>query len=174
MKEQLLLRAGEAVCFHGQPYVITRLLSNLEHVLARSVDTGVEAQLPVAVLLPSDATVNVTDREPVAEQLSAAQLAVAQHRLAVLQPLLSPVDGFSSVTAVAEEHGVHPATVYRWRARLEATGRASALANRPGRGGAGRSRLDPAAEAVIQATIEDFFLTKQRRTQAQTCIEVRA
>lgn len=140
MKEQLHPTAGEAVRFQGRPYVITRLLDDLVHVLARDADTGVVGRLPLAELhLPPEEEGAVV-REPVAEQLTAAQHQVAHQRMAVLQSLTGLPGNRQAIATVAALHAVHPSTIYRWRQRLESTGRVSALANRPGQGG--RAKAD--------------------------------
>jgi putative transposase len=172
MKEQLYPHPGETVHFQGRLYVIKRLLEDLVHVLARDVDTGIVGRLPLAELQLPEVDKDAIVRAPVAEQLTAAQQKIAHQRMAVLQSL--SLDNQQGVSEVAARLAIHPSTIYRWRARLQTTGRVSALANRPGRGGTGQSRLAPEVEEVIQLTIEDFFLTKQRRSRKQACIEVRA
>jgi putative transposase len=140
MKEQLHPIPGSTVRFQGRPYVIARLLDDLVHVVARDADTGALGCLPLAELqLPLEEEDTVV-RAPVAEQLTAAQHQVAHHRMAVLQSLAGPPGDRPAVATVAALHAVHPSTIYRWRERLESTGRVSALANRPGQGG--RARVD--------------------------------
>jgi putative transposase len=72
----------------------------------------------------------------------------------------------------ATQGGVHMVTVYRWLARYEATGQLSALLPAARGGSRGQCRLAPEVNALLQATIEEYYLTTQKRGVQATAEEV--
>ncbi|WP_324673102.1 helix-turn-helix domain-containing protein [Hymenobacter sp. GOD-10R] len=173
MKELLHLRQGEIVEFQGRSYTILRVEEDLATVLARDTINGVAGRLPVCDL--SVRRAQAESLEPVSEQLTPDQLAHAQRRAAALTLLNETIAGKRmTVSEVAAAYQVHPATIYRWLERWDDTGRVSAMANRPGQGAKGRSRLTSEVESLIQNVIETFYLTKQRRRVQQTYLELKA
>ncbi len=69
----------------------------------------------------------------------------------------------NDVKKVAKIHKKGIATVYRWLTTFEKYGTVSSLSpNRENCGGKGRSRLSSSVDAVIDAVIEEFYLTKQQ------------
>lgn len=78
----------------------------------------------------------------------------------------------ADVQLVADKMEKHATTLYRWLEAYETTGLVSALLRKK-RSDKGVARLPPAVEALIQATIEDFHLTAQRRRPSKTAAEVK-
>jgi putative transposase len=76
------------------------------------------------------------------------------------------------VEACARTANVNIVTVYRWLQRYQRSGQVIALLPSERSGGRGQSRLHPEVEAIIQATIEDVYLSKQKPSAQQTCVEV--
>jgi putative transposase len=65
-------------------------------------------------------------------------------------------------TAPAQRHDLGQATLYRWMRAFETTGQLSQLIpNRPD-GGEGKTRLLPELEALVRASVEEVYLTKDR------------
>jgi putative transposase len=96
------------------------------------------------------------------ELVSDEQWAMAQQRLAIIQPLLARRGDGQLVQDAARQHNVGPATLYRWMNQFEATGLVSQLIpNRPS-GGEGKTRLSPEVEAIVRSSVEEVYLTKQR------------
>jgi putative transposase len=70
----------------------------------------------------------------------------------------------SSIREVAERHGVHPTTLYRWVSAFQKSGgRISALAPSENKC-KGQTRLDPRVEAILADITDKYFLTEQRRS----------
>jgi putative transposase len=76
------------------------------------------------------------------------------------------------VAEAARQSGIHVVTLYRWIKFYEETERVSALIPTKRDGGRGRSRLDEEVEKILNATIEDHYLKKQKRSISNTCKEV--
>lgn len=75
------------------------------------------------------------------------------------------------VQKIADKMNKHITTVYRLLDVYEETGLVSSLLRKK-RSDKGRARLAPEVEAIIQATIEEFHLTAQRRRPSRTAAEV--
>ena len=101
------------------------------------------------------------------------QWVIAKRRFEVIRPLLEQGDfDASAIVKRAGESTVHRSTLYRWlSAYLKTTSLDSLLPRRPGpsRGGHG---LTPAVETVIESSIEDRYLTRQRLSPIQVVRDV--
>jgi len=101
------------------------------------------------------------------------QWVIAKRRFEVIRPLLEQGDfDASAIVKRAAESAVHRSTLYRWlSAYLKTSSLDSLLLHRPGpsRGGHG---LIPAVEAVIESSIEDRYLTRQRLSPIQVVRDV--
>lgn len=96
---------------------------------------------------------------------------VAEQRLATLQKL----NGASraEVEAEAKRLGLHPSTIYDWKARYSRSPYLSTLI--PSKRGrpSGSRMLEPKVEAIVQNTIEEFALSKQKLRPAVVIAQVR-
>jgi putative transposase len=174
MSERLVLKPGASITAGNRHYRIHRIL-DLGTVLAHDIQSGEVTRLQVSALAsvipetakrPPPAVVDlvwITDEE----------WKIAQERFAVIRPLLATSHG---TRAQATEHarlaGVTTATVYRWLQRYQRSGCVSALLPSGPSGGRGRSRLSADVEAVVQATIDEVYLSEQKPSAQHTCMEV--
>jgi putative transposase len=97
----------------------------------------------------------------------------ACERFEMIRPLLETPDCTRVlVHAQAASIGRHPATLYRWIQQYRRTGRLSTLV--PAKRGvrAGHHRLDPDVEAVLAMTIDEVYLSPQKRSVSYTSHEV--
>jgi Helix-turn-helix domain len=76
------------------------------------------------------------------------------------------------VAECARLAGVTTATLYRWLKRYQRSGRVSALVPSISSGGRGQGRLSHEAEAIIQATTEEVYLSQQKPSAQYVCVEV--
>lgn len=174
MAECLALKPGSKVIAGDRRYCIRQIL-DLETVLAQDVESRELQWLKVFDLQPlgpSSQTVPPNEN-PDLVTCSEADWQIAQARFAHLRPLLKA--GRWTVAMVQDQAkavGVHPATLYRWLQRYRRTGRVSGLVPTRQSGGLGHNRLDAEVEAVIQATIEERYLSEQKPSTQHTCNEV--
>ncbi|PJG65501.1 Mu transposase C-terminal domain-containing protein [Acinetobacter seifertii] len=75
------------------------------------------------------------------------------------------------VESVATKAKKNVATIYRWLNKLEETGRVSTLLRKP-RNDIKKSRLESKTQEFVDDVISKFYLTSQRRSVAETCLEV--
>ena len=103
-----------------------------------------------------------TSPKPDLEGASDADWEIASRRAHAMEDLLVNGVGPVRVAAVAREHGLSTAMVYRLLARYRANPVPSALL--PGISGppTGSRRLDEEVEAIIQRGIEAYYLKRER------------
>ena len=155
-------------------YQISQVL-DLEQVLVCDLQSGDIRQIPLSDLSPLslDEVQKTAASEHDAQQLSDAHWAIAQHRLAVIRPLLERDHyGLHDVQAQAKASGYSTATLYRWLQHYQHSGLLSALVPCPRGASPGQRRLAPEVDAIIDATIEDCYLSEQKPSMRRTAIEV--
>ncbi|MGV1098511.1 Mu transposase C-terminal domain-containing protein [Thiovibrio sp. JS02] len=165
------LKKGGRLMVGGEPYEIMGPY-DLQSVTIKNVGTGEVKIVAVAdlgeILKNGDGT-----SLPPPDEMSDENLAVARKRFEIIAPVLGEGRTRKQVEQRASVYRVGASTIYRWIKRYLATQQLSALS--PSfdlRGGKGKSRLDPAAEAIVQKVIEDCYLTRQRKDGTEICREV--
>ena len=176
MSTVINLAVGAVVESAGKRYTITHLL-DLDTVLCKEDGTSATARLHIKDLAPVN--LQSTDQAPDSTELaivSEADWVEANRRFHLIRLLLhSTANARRTKEGVAEQAraaGVHIATLYRWIDAYERSGRVSSLLPTRRSGGRGKSRLSPEVESILQATIEDFYLSTQKRSAQKTCEEV--
>jgi putative transposase len=170
---ELSLQPGSPVLYQGKPYQIRQLTGNLKTVLLEDVISGQLLKAPIAHLAPPapDTDPSIVRVMPL-ELVTDEQWLAAQRRLAIIQPLLTQKGDGQLLQAVAQQHGIGQATVYRWVRRYEATGQLSQLIPSRSNGGQGKSRLTPEVEVLLRAAVEEVYLTEQRHSIKWTYLDV--
>jgi putative transposase len=165
------LRPGATIRCGDHRYLITHLL-DLESVLAREEESGKVERLYLKDLIatqPDDPADQACELSSVDE----ADWQTAEERFATIRPLLGDVRRTrESVSIQAQAAKVHTATVYHWLKLYERTGRVSALLPTRHNGGRGKSRLSEEVEAIINDTLENYYLKQQKPSAQKTCLEV--
>lgn len=169
---ELSLQPGSLVTYQNKPYQIRQLTGNLKTVVLEDPISGRLLRAPIAHLLPPAPAAEGTPPLVPLELVSDEQWAVAQQRLAIIQPLLDRRGDGELVQAVARQHDLGPATLYRWMSQFEATGQVSQLIPGQSSGGEGQSRLTPELEALVRASVEEVYLTKERYPLARVYHDV--
>lgn len=162
---------GVIVACDDRRYTITHQL-DLFTVLAKEEGTGTQVRLHVKDLTPVSSKPAEDGPEVDITTVSDEDWAEANRRFHIIHPLLGTRRTTEGVAEQARAGGVHIATIYRWIDAYERTERVSALLPPKRLGGRGKSRLPEATEAIIKATIEDFYLNRQRRSAQKTYEEV--
>lgn len=171
MKVRFELRPGADVRYQGRAFVVHQTL-DYNRVLVKDPETGGVQSVSPSVLSPPDPDEGLGHSVEL-ESVSDEDWNEGQRRLAAIRPLLgNDWRSGADVQEAARQAGVNQATIYRWIERYETTGRASSLI--PMRRGPkpGAVRVPDEVEEVIQATIEERYLSKQRPKVQAVCDEV--
>lgn len=163
----------------GRRCLITHLL-DLEAVLAKDEETHETKRLLIkdlSALANGDGQGEEAEQKrPVDHELLLVpdeDWREAQRRFDIIRPLVAaPRRTTEMVNEAARKAGVHPVTIYRWIDLYLRAERVSALLPVKRDGGRGRSRLAPEVEKIVNATIEEMYLNKQKRSINKTCKEV--
>lgn len=161
------LTPGAMVVHQGRECAVLVVL-NLNEVLVRDAETGKVDRTRIENLSPVE---REGPKAPPLEDLALIKdedWNIAQARFQIIRPLLRGGRTLHKVKAQAKLGGVHVATVYRWIELFEGDDcKLSALLPTRRSGGRGKSRLDPQVEAVVQQSLNEIYLTKQRLTAAK-------
>jgi putative transposase len=162
---------GALVQFEGAIWTVVEVL-NHEQLVIENSDGGRKAIPATSVKTCTDAQAGTRgDLQNVRSEVWES----AKERYTLIRPLveLGPRKRTrSDVEKAAASSGRSVATIYRWLEKFETTGLMSSLVRAP-RSDKGQKSLDTSVEKVIQETIDDFYLTSQRRSPAKTAEEVR-
>ncbi|PCC21126.1 urease subunit beta [Halomonas sp. JB37] len=173
----LSVTTGSVITANGRTYRVSHLL-DAATLLAKDTDTGEVHRLSAHQLRP------VTDIElgegGVAEGKDLSEIEdedwqVAQQRFAAIRPLLDdPFRTRAKAEQLAEEAGVHVATLYQWVKDYHEAGHISALIPAPRGRKPGTKKLDKKVEAIIEGAINDLYLSRQRYKPSDVIITVKA
>ena len=166
------LSVGSVVSLGDRDGAIVTIFG-MEQALVRDLVSGKVDQFKLSELGPPR---DFVDRKPRVDDLAVIpddDWNAAQERLRIIRPLLHPYRTLVEVKERAKEAKVHHTTVYRWIQQFEATGKLSSLLPSKPSGGRGKSRLTSELEEVVQKTIAEFYLTKQRPSITKTWEEVK-
>jgi putative transposase len=171
MTSNLALKPGSEVNYGERRFTIMQVIS-FETVVARDAETGDLERLPIAGLR-AILSANPPVPAPDLAGLDDRDWAEARRRLDLIKPVLERARLPRSLMAQrARDAGVEVTTLYRWARSYRASGLLSSLLPYKPAGGRGKSRLEPAVEQIVLATIEQHFLTRQQRTIQSTAAEV--
>jgi putative transposase len=145
---------------------------SLESVLAKDEVTGKIAELKIANLTSGASAANGKVEAKEVALIDQEAWAAAERCLDQIRPLLFVRRTSEMVKSVALEMGIGLSSLYRKIDLYERTGLVSELIPRRSGGGRGRSRLMPEAEAVIASTIDEVYLSKQKRSIKKTADEI--
>lgn len=170
MKE-LNLKPGSPISFQGDEYTIKHLL-DLNFLLALD-ENGAPKRLKISEVSPiPDEDKNGKNQYPDLVNIDEERWSIAKERFSIIEPILNNRGDGELIEEIAEENDISTSTLYRWINKYDSTGYISALAPQKRSGGKGKSRLSDEVEEIIQSTINDYYLSKQRRSIQRTCIEV--
>lgn len=160
---------GEAVVVNGRLGTIVETI-DLNTVQVSDYETGRLEQVAISEVKPC---ADVKNAAPVLDSVKGKRLRLAEKRYEAIKPLLLLPDRTSKMVAArAVEVGFHPATLYKWIARYEASKQMTSLAPAI-RSDKGKSQLPEETEQIISQVIESEYLTRQKKSPAFICTEVR-
>ncbi|MFL6335358.1 MAG: Mu transposase C-terminal domain-containing protein [Pyrinomonadaceae bacterium] len=178
MSSSIQIAPGVSVSCRGRRLRIKRIL-DLETVLAADEATGGLERFFIGDLTPADEMDAATDETEGADtdtevmSVDKPDWEEANRRYALIEPLLKAARPTREmVEEQARAGGVHPGTIYRWIKAFRTTEHVSVLL--PNKRGfkEGSIRLSQEVDAIVRATIEDFYLHKRKRSVSKTCEEV--
>ncbi len=174
MERRLRIEPGAWVTIEGRRFCIRQVL-DLETVLVGHAETGETRHAKIGDLQSSESPPETPPETTVTElaEIEDKDWHRVRERFAAIQPLLDDPDCTrEKVRARAESVGRHPATLYRWLQDYRHGGRLSTLV--PAKRGIrrGHSLLDPEVETILAATIDEFYLSGQKRSAQHTYNEV--
>jgi putative transposase len=150
-----------------------REIVDLETIVGREYPTNTPVVLKIKDLVAAEAP-SSTQNESALETIGEAAWTQARQRLAAIAPILGTESSSpQAVRARAAELGLHQATLYRWIKAYTAGGTLQSLIPSPPGPNKGSKRLRDDVEAILEATIEEFYLSKQKPSIKATCDEVR-
>jgi len=166
---KMSLAEGEMVSIKGRLGFIVEVL-NLQTLVVSDYETGRTETVSINEVRPCKPLVDGT---PELDGLSEAMLEVAKQRFKYIQPMLKmPGRTRKDVEMRVSEIGLHENTLYRWIKRYESSKLLTSLAPRK-RKDVGQKRLLAEVESIINEVIESEYLTRQKKTGAYVCMEIR-
>lgn len=147
----------------------------METVLVQDHQSGELKRLKIGDLAPIVLEPETSPPKGEADLVMAADALwrIAQIRFNAIRPLLATPDySRTQVVECARIANVNVSTIYRWLQRYQQSGRVAALMPSERSGGRGQSRLSSEVEAIVQTTIEEVYLSKQKPSVQHTCREV--
>lgn len=171
----MTIAQGEMVSCNGIECVILKII-DLNKVLVRNIGANTTEVIEIRHLSPwvalNDGAVKKieVDLSDVPEE----DWDVARHRLDLITPLLARHERVVGlVEKISKESGYSVATLYRWRDIYRNTGLLSSLLPFKRDGGKGKGRMSDEVNAIIESTIENYYLTGQHRSLADTEREIK-
>lgn len=169
MRSDLSLEPGTPITSNGRDFVIIQTL-NFEQVLAQDIATGKPETLALIDIAPPEGEGQTA---PDLSTVLGDEWDIANRRFAIIKPLLEQARaGRRDVERIAAESEKHPTTIYRWLRQFRETGKVSSLLPTGSDGGRGKGRLNERIEAIIEATIGEYYLTRNQRSVQDACDEV--
>lgn len=167
---------GQVVQSGHRVYKITHLVS-IDSVFAIDVETNESTRLRIDSLEPVEPDEERDDVAPVADRdlllYSEKEWEQAQRRFQAIKLLLdNPLRTRADAEAIAKQHGVHTATLYKWLKTYQEAGHVSALVPTKRGRRTGTKMLQVEREKLISTVIDDEFLTKQRKRPQDVVDEV--
>lgn len=156
----------------GINYRIKRVMSDRVHVAAENIETR-EGKLVRITDMRKPVLPDLEDLYPVipADLLTDDEEKVAKFRLNVIKPYIDRYADPEKIKRTARKYKVGVSTIYKWRARYQKTRHLSALVDRQGRGGKGKSRLSKEQAEIIEQAITTVYYKK--KSVAKTYEEVK-
>lgn len=168
----LSLKPGTEVFYKERRCRITHIL-DLSLVLVSDSETNHVEQAKIADLKPLPPAQAPKPKADI-NQIPDAAWQAAERKYEIIRPLLE-ISGrtLKDVEARAKEYGIHATTLYKWIRIYEAQGRVTAL-QLNARSDKGMIKLPKEVEAIIAATVESEYLTRNPKSISRICQEIRS
>lgn len=156
------LSVHDIVYYLDTKYVIEAVL-DFKTVMAVNTETGTSDVLEIRHLTSKPASVLQENQIVDITQLPQKLVDKAKKRLDAIKPIYKTYSR-KAIEDRSIELGVSPQSLYNWINAYRGSEQLSSLIFEGTDGGAGKSRLDPKIEMIVQSSIKDYFLTLQKPT----------
>lgn len=172
--EEITITEGSKVGYNGSNYLIHRILNFSTVILNPSDSIGNLIKTNISDLRPSysDDGIDLNKKDIDVLLIPEKDWEVAQKRYAIVKPIIENQFSTEEIKEIAKNNKIHFVTLYRWITRFQKTNQMSSLVPSEKDGGRGGSRISKDLELIIKTTIEDEYLTKQKKTIQKVCDEV--
>ena len=162
----------EIFSYEGINYLIKRVLSDRVHVVGENLETR-ETKMVLITDMRKPVLPDIKELYPFipADLLTEEEENLAKKRLDIITPFLDTYAAPDKLGKAAKKYKVGKSTIYKWRARYQKTRHLSALIDREGRGGKGKSRLSNEQDKIIDEAIKTVYYKK--KSVADTHLEVK-
>lgn len=152
-----------SVVFVGNDEYIVAQVTDIDEVIGENVRNGKLHTLPLSELRLT-AEVDEEEKPRNLDALSDQDWSIAHERYEIIRPLINkPNRKTEQVDKLANEYGYHRNTIYSWLRCYEQEGLVTALAPKQ-RSDKGTTKVDNRVEHLISETIEEEYLTNQRKS----------
>lgn len=170
-KATLPLKPGTEVLYNGRKCHITHLL-DLGSVLVADAETGLSQRIKISDIAPIPPSVPLSTRDDL-NLIQDEDWKIAQERYEIIRPLLdSRGRRREDVENRARAHGLHANTLYKWLSKYETEELVTTLLPKE-RTDKGVKKLTPVIEAIVESTIQDEYLNKQRKKISKVYSELK-
>lgn len=167
---KIQLDIGKHVFFEDEEYEITKLV-DLKNIFATNIETGKSSILPIEQLHlknnRKDSFIKNID------DISEKDWEEANKRLEIIKPLLDIYKTEELVKTQASKYNLHPSTLYRWIDAYEGSKLLITLVPKHfTKGGKGKIRVDEETDLLIKKTIEEEYLSSQKKSARQVYFSI--
>lgn len=156
---QTYIIPGSTISYEGQLYSVKSILDLRRLLVHRAEDDHIMV-VPIASVTPVH---QQTVKAPNIDLVTDEAWAIANKRYAIIKPILQDRNNGTLVKEIAKNNNISTSTLYRWVDRYETTSLVSSLLNYERVGGKGKTRLPAEVDQIIQDTIQQEYLTTQRK-----------
>lgn len=168
------LHAGTTIAFDGKIYSIDQVL-NLETLIVRDESTGVARPLKISEITKASEGIDTTQPANTQDLLgySEKEWDIAKSRFIAIKDLIES-DRISreAVSNRAQETGHSIATLYRWIKSYRDSSKLSSLVPSKKGWSRGRPRVNSETHSILDATISEVFLSREKKSLTYTYREV--
>lgn len=167
----LSLKPGSVVSYDNATYTILSLL-DIDHILARNINTNQTQRLPICSLKSIECT------QDNSEGILAPAISIpdedwqeAMKRFQIILPLLKIKRNRKLIEEHAKKNNVSPASIYNWIKNYSSVDTVSSLARKK-RSDKGKTRLSSELEKIIYQCVQEMVLNKQQYSIATVIEEI--
>lgn len=171
MNKEFHLQPGVTAKYQGAQVTIRKII-DLKNIIVENSDTGKYLTVERNDLIEQNSLQN-EETVHVGSTMSTPQRDwnEAYNKYQIIKEALDNLGDGQVVKRLAKQNKLHPATLYRWIEKYQATQTTDSLLEQRGRKNLGKKKIDPIVEEIISQSINTVFLKKGERKSIQATIE---